>query len=95
MQGRIHDFWKGCSYIYMGDSLRLFYHIFLKYPIKMKMRPNYFIFIGYLKTEAGRGSSEPPYPFWVHHWDVEHHLNFEYSIYMAWKRFHNVGGINT
>ena len=31
--------------------------------INISLRPNYFIFIGYLKTgvgEAGRGSSEPP-----------------------------------
>ena len=38
---------------------------FYKYPMKMKklvsLRPNYFIFIGYLKTRRGeRGSREPP-----------------------------------
>ena len=38
---------------------------FLKYPMNMKqfLRPNYFIFIGYFKTEGGRVDSlEPPDP---------------------------------
>ena len=51
-------------YLYKGVAVSLFwfYLIFLKYPIKwnnlVSLRPNYFIFIGYLKT--GWGSREPP-----------------------------------
>ena len=36
--------------------------MFLKY--QMKMRPNYFIFIGYLKT-GGREFKRTPEPLWI------------------------------
>ena len=64
-QGRIQDFWKeewpwggGGG----GGGLRCwFYLIFLKYTMKLNnlvsLRPNYFIFIGYLKTGGGEGGS--------------------------------------
>ena len=47
---------KGVISIRVGGSLCCFYLIFLKYLMKwnnlVSLRPNYFIFIGYLKTWA-------------------------------------------
>ena len=56
-QGGIQEFWKKGSYnIKVWGVLS---HFFLNIPL----RPNYFIFIGYLKTGRGKGgSSEPPEP---------------------------------
>ena len=40
----------------------LFSSFFSIYPMKMKQFPNYFIFIGCLKTGAGRGFERTPEP---------------------------------
>ena len=58
-QGRIQDFWKGAQ-MCLDKGVRFvdFISVFLKYTMKMNnlvsVRPNYFIFMGYLKT-GGRG----------------------------------------
>ena len=65
-QGRIHDFWKGGSYVYRcgGFALLIFISFFLNVPLKwnnlVSLRPNYFIFIGSLKTGAWEGGSSQP-----------------------------------
>ena len=61
MQGRNQDFWKGDSYIYEGVGVRFadFISFYLNIPWKWNNlvlpRPNYFIYIGYLKTVVGEG----------------------------------------
>ena len=57
--------WKGVHiYKRVGISFADFISFFLKIPFEWNilatLRPNYFIFKGYLKTGVGRGSSEPP-----------------------------------
>ena len=90
-QGRIQDFWKGGS-LYKGGgggggggSLYWFYLIFLKITWKwnnlVSLRPNYFIFIGYLNTGGGEGgSSKPLNPLWIRHctltWTLAITMNF-------------------
>ena len=66
IQGWIQDFWKGVSFIKRwGCSLCLFHLIFLN----MALRPNHFIFIGYLKNGGGKGvRANPPNPLWIRHW---------------------------
>ena len=53
-QGRIQDFWKGVS-----DSISFFLYIPWKWNTLVSLRPNYFIFIGYLKTGGGEGAWTP------------------------------------
>ena len=69
MQGRIQDFWKVGSYVcvcvcgggggvHSADFISFFLNIPWKRNSLVSLRPNYFIFIGYLKTKRGRGLCE-------------------------------------
>ena len=55
-QGRIQDLWKGVHVYKWVRVASLIFLISLKYPL----RPNYSIFMGYLKTGGGGGAPEPP-----------------------------------
>ena len=47
-----------------------FISYFLNIPSK-RLRPNYFIFIRYLKTQGGKGDlSIQPEPLWTRHWYI-------------------------
>ena len=48
--------------MYKGVGFALEFAYSITFFLEGSLRPNYFIFIGYLKTGAGRGSSEPPKP---------------------------------
>ena len=66
IQGRIQDFWKGGSYVKVwgvrfANFISSFLNILRKLNNLVSLRPNYFNFIGYLKTWGREGGlSEPP-----------------------------------
>ena len=74
VQGRVQDVWKGGSYIKRcGGSFCWFYLIFFSIPWKwnnlVSVRPNYFIYIEYLKNGGGGGVARSPLnPLWILHW---------------------------
>ena len=62
--GKGFNMYKGVCPVWKGIRFDRFISFFLKYPLVRSEGPNYLIFIGYLKTGAGRGwgSSEPYEP---------------------------------
>ena len=61
-QGRIQDFWKrGSCGVRFADFISFFLNISGKRNNLISLRPNYFIFIAYLKTGAGRGFKQTPW----------------------------------
>ena len=70
-QGRIQHFWKRGSFEGVWVRFPGFISFFLNIPWKwnnlVSLRPNYSIFIGYLKTGGGGGGGQAN-PLWICHW---------------------------
>ena len=66
--------WKGFHIfkvvgIRFADFISFFLNIPWKWNNLVSLRPNYFIFIGYLKTGDGEGvQANPLDPLWVRNW---------------------------
>ena len=70
LQGRIEDFWKGCSYVQRhGIRFADYISFFLNNPWKwnnlVSLRANYFISIRYLKTGGGGVRANVLNPLWM------------------------------
>ena len=72
----VHMF-KGVG-VPFADFISFILNIQWKWNNLVSLRPNYFIFIGYLKTRGGQGcSSQHLNPLWIRHWSLYTYENRE------------------
>ena len=67
--GCIQDFSKEGVGVRFAYFISFFLNILRKWNNLVSLRPNYFIFKGYLRTWSGEGvQANSPNPIWIHHW---------------------------